>query len=186
MSHVAEFATEPGKPLIADLEAVKLACLNLGLEYRLDNKYKWYNTHVGDYPVPGGWKVSDMGKNATAVVSVSKEKAAELGIDLDKCYELGIVEDKLNPGAFTLMYDFFAGGYGLDKVIGSPIYGERVAGQRERPIKALAPTFMQHYRMCCDALAAKETGDSIKFEEMSDGSWVSYTQPNLERLAEHA
>lgn len=176
MSHVAAFQTEPGKPLICDLEAVKFAAANLGMIARLDNKYKWWGHHVGDYPLPEGWTKEDMGNNAHMVLSVSPEKRKELGIGAD-CYELAIIADKKNPGAYTMMYDFYGQGRGLDKVIGAPI-------SEKGKVTQIAPIFMQHYRMCCDALAAKEVGDKISFEEQEDGSWVSYTVPNEERLRE--
>lgn len=176
MSHVALFETEAGKPLITDLQAVHLAAENLGLDVRTDNKYKWYGMHVGDYPLPAGWRKEDMGQNADLVLSVSAERRKALGIG-GNCYELGVIKDKLNPGAYTLMYDFYAGGYGLDKVIGAPIFHPG-----SQNVKQMAPTFMQHYRMCCDALSAAEAGDKIEFEQGKDGSWVSYTTPNEERL----
>lgn len=178
MSHVAQFETEPGKPLITDLNAVKLAAKNLGLDVREDNKYRWYGHHVGDYPLPPGWTKHDMGKNAVLVLSPSEEKCKELGINKNTVYELGIVPDKNNEGCYVPMYDFFAKGQGLDKLIGSPVFDPKNRGI----CKQVAPTFVQHYRMCCDALTAKEQGDEIEFEEQKDGSWVSHTYPNEERL----
>lgn len=182
MSHISQFKTVRGKPLITDLEAVRRAAANLGLLVHERPNYRWYGRHMGDYPVPAGWNQSDMGRNATLVLGPDPEKAREMGVDPDRCYELGVVEDKLNPGAYTLMYDFFAGGCGLDKFIGSPVFAKGSSTN----VEAIAPTFMQHYRMCADALAAREVGDAIEFEQNADGSWTSWTVPNEERLRAEA
>lgn len=175
MSHVAQFETSPGKPLITDMKALEMACKNLGLEIRKDNKYKWFMRHVGDYPLPPGWKKEDMGTNAEFVIRPSAATCQEKGINAGQVYELGVVPDKNNPGNWTLMYDFYNSGYGLDKVVGKPI-------MEGRGCKQVAPTVVQHYRMCCDALTAKEVGDEIEFQQEKDGSWTSYTYPNEERL----
>lgn len=178
MSHVAQYETVPGKPLITDLDACALAAKNLGCEARMDANYKWFGRHVGDYPLPGGWKKEDMGRNAVMVIRPTEETCKKLGINSSSVYELGIVPDKNNPGCYVPMYDFFAKGQGLDKVIGDPIFEK---GNRSI-CKQVAPTFIQHYRMCCDALTAKEQGDEIEFQQQTDGSWVSHTYPNEERL----
>lgn len=182
MSHVEIGKTEPGKPVIVDIEAVFMAAKNLGMVVEKRPHYKWYGHHVGDYAVPQGWSSSELGKNAVYVLSISAEKKKELGIT-GQPYELAIIEDKLNPGCFTYMYDFYQGGHGLDKVIGSPI---REGGG----IKTLAPKFLMHYRMCADALSAAELGDEIEFtdrdpetgELFGNDEWRSYTYPSEERL----
>ena len=178
MSHVALFNTEKGKPFITCLESVRLAAKNLGMDVFERNTYKWYGRHVGDWKLPPGWRAAEPGRNATLVLKPNAETRKKLGIH-DDCYELAVIEDKVNPGAYTIMYDFYAGGHGLDKVIGSPVIK---SGTQD--VQQLAPKFVQHYRMCADALSAVEAGDSIEFEEQSDGSWVSYTVPSETRLRE--
>ena len=71
--------TKAGEPMFADMEALKMACAMLGLEIVHTNKYTWFNQHVGDYPVPKGVKVSDLGKNAKFVVKLNAENAQKYG-----------------------------------------------------------------------------------------------------------
>ncbi len=174
MSHVAICKTEPGKPLIVDLEAVKLAAMNLGLVCEERSTYKWWGHSVGDYPIPPGYTAAELGKNAKLVLSVPEELAKKLGFK--NAYELAIIEDKQNPGCYIPMYDFYGQQDKLDKIIGSPIRDETKA------VTTIAPKFMMHYRMCADALSANEVGDQIDFEEQADGSWTSIVRPNEERL----
>ena len=174
MSHVAICKTEPGKPLIVDLEAVKLAALNLGLKCEERSTYAWYGRHVGDYPIPPGYTQAELGRNAKLVLSVPEELRQKLGIR-GKCYELAVVEDKQNPGCYTYMYDFFNRGNGLNDIIGDPVL-------ENGKVVTVAPKFLMHYRMCADALSANEVGDQIQFEELTDGSWKSIVTPNEERL----
>lgn len=48
---------------IKSLEALKLACQRLGLEFREDqNHYVWFGTFVGDSPLPEGFTQEDLGK----------------------------------------------------------------------------------------------------------------------------
>lgn len=174
MSHVAICKTEPGKPLIVDLEAVKLAAKNLGLKCEERSTYKWWGHSVGDYPIPHGYTADELGKNAVLVLSVTDELRARLGIKND-CYELAVIEDRQNPGCYTYMYDFYNQRNGLDRVIGSPVL-------EEGKVVTVAPTFLMHYRMCADAISATEVGDTIEFAELEDGSWQSIVTPNEERL----
>lgn len=177
MSHVAICKTEPGKPLIVDLEAVKLAALNLGLKCEERKTYRWWGHSVGDYPIPEGYTAEELGKNAVLVLSVPLETAQELGLsNVAGFYELAIIEDKKNPGCYLPMYDFYGQQERLDRIIGSPVRDEK------NNVTAIAPKFMMHYRMCADALSAQEVGDQIDFEEQADGSWTSIVRPNEERL----
>ncbi len=176
MSHVAICKTEPGKPLIVDLEAVKLAAMNLGMTCEERNTYKWWGHSVGDYPIPHGYTADELGKNAVLVLSTTPELRQKLGISPD-CYELAVIEDKLNPGCYTYMYDFYNGGKGLDKVIGAPV-------KEDGAVVTVAPVFLMHYRMCADALSARDAGDKIEFEEQRDGSWKSFVTPNENRLTQ--
>ena len=180
MSHVASVKTKPGEPFIVSLNAVRAAAERIGLEVLEQSHYTWYNTHVGDYPVPAGWQANQLGNNATLVLRVKEPKRTELREkNKQEPYDLAVVEDKLNPGSYTLMYDFFMGGFGLDSVIGSPVQDAKT-----RKITTLAPKFVQAYRMELDRITAKELGEEIEFKEQKDGSWVSYTIPSKERLRE--
>ncbi len=98
MSHVSAIELE-----IKDLDALKAACERLGLKW-LEGKttYRWYGQWVGDYPLPEGFKVEDLGKCSHAI---SVPGAA---------YEIGVVN---RNGKTTLLWDFWSSG-GLEKVLG--------------------------------------------------------------------
>lgn len=164
MSHVATQETKPGEPMFADMEALTLACEMLGLVIEHRTNYEWYNRHVGDYPVPAGVKVADLGNNAKFVVRLGDEAAKKYGSHGRKPYEIGMIEDPNNPGCFVPIYDFYMGGYGLESVVGRALFNDPA----EKSVRMLCPRLKQHYDMCCDALAAKAAGDSIEFLTAQD------------------
>lgn len=178
MSHVSQYETEAGKPFITCLLSIATAAERLGLKVEEKADYRWFGKHVGDWPLPEGWTASELGHNAVLVLSMSAEKKKEMGIYGD--YEIGVVPDKKNPGAFTLMYDFFGQASRLDQIVGSPVLG------KNKETLALAPRLVQHYRMAADEITAAQVGDKITFEELEDGSWVSVTVPNETRLLERS
>jgi len=104
MSHVVCI-----KNSIKDLGALKKATAKLGLAfYENKTSYKWYGRYVGDYPLPEGFVKEELGKCLHAI-----------GIPNDKkAYEVGVVRSKTDEG-YALLYDFWAGGHGLEAVIGS-------------------------------------------------------------------
>lgn len=171
MSHVASQETKPGEPMFADLDALQLAAQMCGGRIVKRNTYHWYQRHVGDYPVPKGMKVADLGRNAVYVFEIPPENYAKLGI-AGKPYDLGLVEDPNNPGCFVPVYDFFAGGNGLDKAIGTPLFNDA----SQKSIKMLCPKLKQNYDIACDILAAKQAGDQIDVLTAKDAA-AKY--PNL-------
>jgi hypothetical protein len=57
MSHI-----ETGNFKYKDLEALEQAAKEFGAEFvRGKTKYGWYGTSVGDYPIPNGFVVADLG-----------------------------------------------------------------------------------------------------------------------------
>lgn len=101
MSHVTVIDVE-----IKDLEALKAACEKAGLEFKEGKRnYKWYGRHVGDYPLPAGFTKSDLGKCDHAIGVPGNNKA----------YEIGVV--KKGEG-YTMLWDFWQGGFGLEKLAG--------------------------------------------------------------------
>jgi hypothetical protein len=103
MSHVSKFELE-----VNDLAALEAACEPLGLEFKKDQKkYKWYGHSVGDYPIPAGFKASDLGKCEHAIGVKNNPNA----------YEVGVVKNPNGKG-YTLLWDFWAGGYGLQEKVG--------------------------------------------------------------------
>lgn len=165
MSHVAAQETKPGEPMFADMEALKLAAEMCGCEVVKQKTYHWYNRHMGDYPLPKGVKVDQLGKNAEYVVRVKAENYAKLGIG-GTPYELGLINDPNNPGCLTPIYDFYQGGYGLEKAIGTPLFNDAA----KQVVRMLAPQLKQKYDMACDALAAKASGDHIEFLSLKDAA----------------
>jgi hypothetical protein len=101
MSHVTTIKME-----MKDLQALREACEKIGLVFNEGQKtYKWWGYSVGDYPIPKGFTKEDLGKCDHAL-SVKGDK---------KAYEIGVVH---KDGKYVLLWDFYAGGYGLEKVVG--------------------------------------------------------------------
>ena len=106
MSHVASVEIE-----IKDFEALKAACKTLGLEFRKGQKtFKWYGQWVGDYSgndaaYKNGIDPKDYGKCEHAIGIPGNTQA----------YEIGVIQ---KDGKYSLIYDFWQGGYGIEKVAG--------------------------------------------------------------------
>jgi hypothetical protein len=104
MSHVVTCELE-----IKDLEALKSAAKMLGMEFvEGQTTYNWYGHHVGDWPLPKGFTKNDMGKCDHALRIPNNSKA----------YEVGVAKRRDNRPGYTLLYDFWSGGYGLMDKIG--------------------------------------------------------------------
>lgn len=98
MSHVAKIEIA-----IKDLDTLKGACRELGLEFMAEQKvFEWYGNHVGDYPIPEGFTAADMGRCDHAI----RVPGAR--------YEIGIVH---RNGRYHLLWDFYRAG-GLERVLG--------------------------------------------------------------------
>ncbi len=102
MSHVAELELE-----VNDLDSLRKAAKTLGLEMVEKKSYKWFGRSVGDYPLPKGVKAADLGKCDYALTIPGNNKA----------YEVGVVKKPGNRG-YTLLWDFWSGGFGLQEKIG--------------------------------------------------------------------
>lgn len=102
MSHIVEI-----KMIINDLASLRKAVsADPRLEIREKKTYKWYGTSVGNYPLPEGVTVDMLGKCEFAIGVVGNPNA----------YEVGVIKKK--DGTYTLMGDFYAGGFGLCEVVG--------------------------------------------------------------------
>lgn len=98
MSHVATIDCE-----ILSLDALKSACERLGLSFQEGQRsYAWYGKFVGDYPMPEGFTVDDLGHCEHAI----KVPGAR--------YEVGVV---YREGKYSLMWDFYSAG-GLEGQLG--------------------------------------------------------------------
>src|SRR5689334_8648128 len=101
MSHVTTIKAE-----ILDLDALKEACSEIGMEFRENQrKYRWFGRHVGDYPLPEGFSKSDLGRCDHAI-GVPRNRNA---------YEIGVVE---RDNSFKLLFDFWNKGFGLEAAAG--------------------------------------------------------------------
>ena len=100
MSHI-----ENVKTVITDLVAFEAACKRLGVEFRRDQQtYAWFGRSVGDWPVPPGLEVKDLGHCAHAVHVPGVQ------------YEVGLVPNKEGKVGYTLAYDFWGSeGAGLQR-----------------------------------------------------------------------
>lgn len=104
MSHVVSM-----KIKIKSLNALKRAAKTCGLELVRDVKtYKWFGRHVGDFPMPEGFTKDDLGKcdHVLRVIGANHQT-----------YEVGVVKSKTGSG-YELLWDFWQGGYGLEKAVG--------------------------------------------------------------------
>lgn len=103
MSHITSIDLH-----IKDLDALKAACPKLGLEF-VENKkkYKWYGTSVGG-SIPEGWTKEELG-TCDHVIRIKDNSAA---------YEVGVAARRDGKPGYQLLWDFWQGGYGLEKVIG--------------------------------------------------------------------
>jgi hypothetical protein len=103
VSHISTISVE-----VKDIPSLKIACQELGLEFRENQAtYKWWGHYVGDSPLPEGFTEEDLGKCEHAA-GISGNKTS---------YEVGVVRNKNGIG-YQLMYDSWAGGQGLEEVIG--------------------------------------------------------------------
>jgi hypothetical protein len=104
MSHVTEVAVE-----ITDLGCLERAAKRLGLELRYGQEtYRWFGRHMGDYAIPAGFTQADLGKCQHAI-SMPNNSAA---------YEVGVVKRRDGKPGYTLHFDFWSGGYGIEAVVG--------------------------------------------------------------------
>jgi hypothetical protein len=102
MSHVAKIEIE-----IKDLEALRAACERIGCVFvEGQQTYQWYGIHVGDYPLPQGFKKEELGRCEHAI----KVPGAT--------YEVGVVTRRDGKPGYTLMWDFYSSG-GLQRVLGA-------------------------------------------------------------------
>jgi len=113
MSHVACVSIE-----VKDLDALGEAAKRLGLELvRGQKEYRWYGQSVGDFPIPEGFTAEDLGKceNAIRIQGTKGGPSDPAGTDP---YEIGIVKRRDGKPGWSLIWDFFAGGYGLLSKVG--------------------------------------------------------------------
>lgn len=118
MSHVATIEIQ-----ITNLEDLKAAAAELGLEWcEGQQTYHWYGEHVGDYPLPDGFSIEDLGRCEHALKLNPSQRLAVMNRYHTACviepYEIGIVRRRDGQPGWTMLWDFYGGGFGLRDVIG--------------------------------------------------------------------
>lgn len=114
MSHVATIEVE-----ITNLADLKAAVEELGMEWAEGQlTYNWYGEHVGDYPLPAGFGIEDLGRCQHAIKLSLQDRAAEFARSQVMPYEIGVVARRDGKPGWVLLWDFFAGGFGLEDKIG--------------------------------------------------------------------
>lgn len=142
MSHVETVTTK-----ITALDALLAAASDLQGIMRPAQTYRWYGRHVGDYPLPKGITVDDLGK--------CDFKITFPGIN----YEVGV---KLLPeGHYTLLYDFYGNGGQHD---GQLLLQRCGAGMG---------TLLDHYQHHCIRLAAPKSQKVHKVASEADAVRLS-------------
>lgn len=108
MSHIASV-----KIIIKDLDALRRAAAELGLEFvEGQTTFKWYGRWLNDYHAPeaavnNGFDPKKFGQCQHAIRIPNNASA----------YEVGVVANPNGEG-FTLLYDNYAAGRGLEAKIG--------------------------------------------------------------------
>lgn len=104
MSHVVTI----GDIDVTDLEVLRLSGEAVGMELVEKSTYKFYGRVMGDFPLPEGFTAADIGKCEYAL----RVKGAG-----PETYEVGIVKRRDGMPGYSLLFDFWQGGFGLlDKI----------------------------------------------------------------------
>lgn len=140
MSHVVSLDLE-----IHDLAALEAACKRIGLELRRNQKtYRWWGRSAGDYPLPQGFTADELGSCEHAIGIPNDTEThrcyapgASIGVGMiPGAYEVGVVRRRDGRPGWTMLWDFYDGGYGLEAVVGEncsklkQAYGVEVAKRK--------------------------------------------------------
>lgn len=124
MSHVTTVDLE-----MRDLDDIGDAGKRCGLELvRGQTSFRWYGHALAHYPLPEGFTAEDLGK-CDHVLRIPGN---------DRAYEIGIVKRRDGRPGYTLLWDFYAGGFGLEERVGpdcsklKQAYGVAVAARQLR------------------------------------------------------
>ena len=109
MSHVATVDVE-----IQNLEWLAQACQKIGLEWLPgQTTYRWFGESLGDFPLPAGFSEEDLGhcEHAIGLPEHSIRRWSE-------SYQIGVVKRRDGRPGWSLLWDFYDGGKGLQNVVG--------------------------------------------------------------------
>lgn len=113
MSHVSACPA-----MVTDLDDLDAACTECGLQLvRGQETYRWYGTHVGDFPLPEGFTADDLGRCEHAITVPGNGRA----------YEIGVCRRRDGEDGWVLVFDFWEGGFGMAEHAGNGC--ERLIGQ---------------------------------------------------------
>lgn len=142
MSNVTTMAVR-----ITNLDALAQACAKLGLEFVRDQQtYRWHGTDSPNRYVtpPPGFTQEELGRCLHAIRIPGQSEA----------YEIGVVERRDGEEGYTLLWDAWRGGFGLQDMIGEN-----------------ASLLNYHYSIEQLKLDVEALGDSVVLEEYQpDGS----------------
>ena len=140
MSHVASIEIE-----VKDLSCLREAAGRLGLEFMEGQEsYRWFGESAGGYPLPAGFAVEDLGKCEHALRVPGKPDA----------YEIGVTKRRDGKAGYTLLWDFFQGGYGLQDRVGEG-----------------AGRLVQEYARSVAVKQARRQGFSVREKKRQDGCY---------------
>ena len=130
MSHVVVVEADSADQAISNLHIAGEVAKRMGGELVLDQKtYKWFERHMGDFPLPEGFKVEDLGK-------------CEHMIKFDDVnYQVGLVASRKFPGTYGIVYDFF------DRQLNEKMGQAKVETEEGKMKTVYGTHFMQLYQV---------------------------------------
>lgn len=146
MSHITTMAVK-----VTDIEAARLAAQEFGAVLERKSTYNWYSRSVGDYPLPAGMTVDQLGK-CDYVIRIPGVR-----------YEVGLVKQ---GDGYIFAWDFYGydgnsehDGHKLLRAFGTE-------GQPERGVHKLAQAYSVH----AVTRAAKKQGYMVARKQGQNGA----------------
>lgn len=136
MSHIAKMNV-----IVRDLEALRRAAQECGLELVKQSTYRWYGRYMGG-ELPEGVTPEDLGK-CDYVLRIPDDAHA---------YEIGVCRRRDGKG-YALLYDFWGPGQALQKLVGDK--GERL---------------VRSYALHAATRAARQQGFRVRQVVRADGT----------------
>jgi hypothetical protein len=141
MSHVVSINTE-----IRDIEAVKAACLELGLVFKEgQTSIRWYGKWVGDYDA----------ENAAYKLGIKPEQygTCDHAIEVPGCkYDIGLLKNPAT-GGYKIYFDFWGEGQKIQTAIGEK-----------------GGKLMQHYNVSKATMALRAKGHMVQRKTSASGN----------------
>ncbi len=173
--------------LLALKQAIEQYCPTMEFVKGENHYHTWKDYHngklAGDWPLPDGWTEEDVGENAAHILRLKEEHLNGRGRTGGRSpHEIGIVPVKVTRDAagkvlkavpckgskeYILMVDWWANGNGVLKEQG---IGTRVTDSQTKQESAFGELYM-YFRMMEAKQQAEKQGDSIKFEQVEDGTF---------------